>query len=347
MATLTRPLAKLTGVLFFVGVALCALMLEIGAWLPPLPQLSYTFPNESGYGTDIWLIDIQHRLSVRLTGHAASINNLVWSPDGEHLAYHVLNPGEHQLHIYTPRTGERAIFRSRPVFPSAPAWSPDSSRLALISDQDRGLFKLYIMDARTAQLTLLPTTGAPFDRTPVWSEAGDSVYFFSADEHMERGISRYDLRLGRAEVVRSYDERIGLLSPDLRRLMVIGDQSTFVIDDLSQAETSRETYSLIPHVFDTPVGWSPDGNSLMFNSSYTGTSQLYQLTLADGTIEPLAEAFTVANFAWSPDETFIALISIDTGQQTIYVINSDGNNLQQIVRSFRDLQVIAWRGGEK
>ncbi|MEQ8672643.1 MAG: hypothetical protein RLP44_19180 [Aggregatilineales bacterium] len=345
MATLTRPLIKLTGVLFIIGVALCLLMLDIGGRLPPLPQLSYTLPNESGYGTDIWLVDIQHRLHLRLTGHAASINNLVWSPDGEQLAYHVLNPGEHQLHIYTPSTGERVIFRSRPVFPSAPAWSPDSSRLALISDQDRGLFKLYIMDARTAQLTLLPTTGAPFDRAPVWSPDGGNIYFYSQDAQLQRGISRYDLRMGRAEVVRRYDERVSLLSPDVRRLMVIEDQSTYAVDDLTQAETSREAFSLNPHISDPPVSWSPDGNSLIFNSSYTGTSQLYRLTLADGIIHPLAEIFTVADFAWSPDGRTIAFMAVDVGQQNTYIIESDGYNLRQIVRALPHLQDIAWRGG--
>ncbi len=344
MATLNRTLVVFTFILCAVCFGLCLLAMNLGAQLPPTPQLTYTLPNESGYGTTIWLMDIDHRLPLRLTEHAAPLNNLVWSPDGAHIAYHVLNAAEHQLHIYTPATGARGIFRSRPVYPSAPTWSPDSRRLTLISDQDRGLFKLYIMDARTTNLTLIPTESGAFDRPPLWSPDGQSIYFFSLDNALQRGINRYDLRAGRESIVRSFDERNFAFSADASHLLFLADQSTLIVDDLTQPETTRRTYSLAPHITQNPLAWSPDGDSVIFVSLFSGTSQLYRLSLDDGTIHPFSAIRNALNPVWSADGSMLAFLSMDAVQASIYICDPDGNHVRRIAQlSLPDMPIITWR----
>lgn len=344
MATLNRTLIVFTLILCVVCFGLCLLAMSLGARMPPVPQLTYTLPNESGYGTTIWLFDIDHRLPLRLNEHAAPLNNLVWSPDGEHIAYHVLNNAEHQLHIYTPATGARGIFRSRPIYPSAPAWSPDSRRLTLISDQDRGLFKLYIMDARTTNLTLIPTDSGPFDRPPIWSPDGQSIYFSSVDRALQRGISRYDLSAGRESIVRTFDERNFAVTSDASHLLILSDHATLIVDDLTQPDTTRRAYSLVPHNTENSPAWSPDGNSVIFVSYFSGTSQLYLLSLIDGAIQPFTAIQNALNPVWSADGSTLAFLSMDAGQVSIYICNADGTHVRRIAQLLiPDPPNITWR----
>lgn len=67
-------------------------------------------------------------LVTRYTGHHASINTLVWSPDGSRIAS---GDGEGQVHIWQSRTGEQLLaYQAHQAEVSALAWSPEGQYLA-------------------------------------------------------------------------------------------------------------------------------------------------------------------------------------------------------------------------
>src|SRR6185436_20745319 len=72
------------------------------------------------------------------------------SPDGRLVAYQVQetnweeNAFENEIWIAVTRTGERFQLTNAKKSSSAPAWSPDSKRIAFISDRD-GKRQIYLI----------------------------------------------------------------------------------------------------------------------------------------------------------------------------------------------------------
>ena len=58
----------------------------------------------------------------------------------------------------------------------APAWSPDGTRIAFVSDRDGGFPELYLMNADGSGVTRL-TNNAFVDGNPSWAPDGSRLVF--------------------------------------------------------------------------------------------------------------------------------------------------------------------------
>jgi TolB protein len=101
-----------------------------------------------------------------------------WSPDGQWIAY--VSFENHLSAIYVQRvlTGQRTRVSMRAGINGAPAWSPDSRKLAITLSGDSGHPQIYILDLSDQHLTRI--TDAPAINTEAtWSPDGRSIYFTS------------------------------------------------------------------------------------------------------------------------------------------------------------------------
>ena len=153
------------------------------------------------------------------------------------------------------RTGERTL--SEQAY--EPAWSPDGSRLAVVSDRE-GTRKIYTVDAGGGDLVRL--SDGPNDDQPAWAPDGRGIAFQS--ERAGKPLILGDAARRDPEVAAQLSGNDGR---DIYFMQSDGSGIVRLTDDPS--------YSSDP-------AWSPDSNQLAFVSNRDGDFDLYAMK-ADGT----------------------------------------------------------------
>ena len=188
-----------------------------------------------------------------------------WSPDGQWIAY--VSFENHLSAVYVQRilTGQRTMVSMRAGINGAPAWSPDSRKLALTLSGDSGHPQIYVLDLSDQQLTRI--TDAPAINTEAaWAPDGQSVYFTS-DRAGEPQIYRIGITPGSPtqRITFTDDYNAGPhLSPDGKLLaMVTRDDSgnyRIAVQNLATGDFRVLTHGRL----DTSPSFAPNGATIMY-----------------------------------------------------------------------------------
>ncbi len=101
----------------------------------------------------------------------------VLSPDGRFLAY-VARPGEaktYGLYLLDLASGEERLLVRMDQDVVYPTWSPDGTRIAFISMQEKDNWDLFVVEVATARVQRL-TTDPALDVNPAWAADGTIVF---------------------------------------------------------------------------------------------------------------------------------------------------------------------------
>lgn len=102
-----------------------------------------------------------------------------WAPNSEDIAYVSFEWDRRPAIVrQNLRTGARERLTHFPGLNSAPAWSPDGKRLAMVLSKD-GSPEIYLMDLDTRRLTRVTTSNLSIDTEPAWMPDGKSLVFTS------------------------------------------------------------------------------------------------------------------------------------------------------------------------
>jgi len=246
---LTKLSLALVGLLVGVGTILLGGTMIVGyRWLPG-EQIAYVSYRE--LSPDIYIVDLAHDLSYNLTRN--------------------------------------------PAYDVAPAWSPDGEWLAFASDRDGGR-NIYVMDRVGRNLRRLTDQGGIYSQ-PRWSADGQRIIFISLNE-APNGIYSVNLDGTDFQNLLVSSDVSGALVLDLAidsgsmaqasspdgshtAFMSFRNQSWGIY--LTQDVSRRDARLLIAigYPAEAPV-WSPDGTHMAFIAQLGSTTDLYVISVDDG-----------------------------------------------------------------
>jgi dipeptidyl aminopeptidase/acylaminoacyl peptidase len=261
------------------------------------------------------------------------------SPDAKWIAYTVRetnwdeNAYETEIWLADARGGSPRQLTNGRKSSTAPAWAPDSRRLAFASDRDDKR-QIYVIDLRGGEAQKL-TSGEEGVSAFVWSPDGRSIAY-TANEPRTDSWKEREKKYGEFEIV-DRDHRL---------------QQLFVID-----VQSKRTRKLTAGAF--TVGrfeWSPDGREIAFDHRINGdpanggTADISVVTVAEGATRALVtQKGPDTNPVWSPDGRRIAFETAMANEQFFFTnrriatIAASGGPIENLTAAFDESpSIVRW-----
>jgi dipeptidyl aminopeptidase/acylaminoacyl peptidase len=261
------------------------------------------------------------------------------SPDGRWIAYTIRetnwedNSYDTQIWLADARGGAgRQLTRSKKSSQS-PEWSPDSSRLAFISDRT-DTRQVYLINPAGGEATAVTMTEDGVDAFE-WSPDGTRIAF-TAREPKSPELKDREKKYGEFQIV-EHDYRLSHLS--------IVDVGTRSVKSLTHGTFTVGSFA-----------WSPDGTRIAFDHkpnpspSSSAAEDISIVDVADGTVAPLVtQNGPDANPTWSPDGSQIAFNSAMANPDFYYtnsviaVVAARGGEPSAFTAAFdEDPSIVAW-----
>ena len=238
-----------------------------------------------------------------------------------------------------------------------PAWSPDGSRIAFVSEpkSDRFISQVHVMNADgSGGKRLTPPAKDYF--APSWAPDGERIAVYTLDEDEgEPGLLVIDAD-GAAKVMRLADSNMGMItqhqdtarsswSPDGKRIAFTARGDGFLEIRVVNTQEPGKTVALWQgqgNDYYSPA-WSPDGKRIAFVSRRDGNAEIYVID-ADGA-NPKRLTHNAAGDlwpCWSPDGAKIAFASQRYGNWEIYMMDADGANAVRLTDSPEEDTQPSW-----
>jgi len=262
---------------------------QLSGGLPGIAGTQIAFARGNANGSkEIWVMDYdganQHKLTslgtVSITPH--------WSPDASRIAFTCFQPvsgiTSAQICMYSFDTNKIVSFARFRGTNITPTWSPDGSQV-MFSSSMQGNPALYVADASGNRPKRLTFANNGADTSPAWNpKTGQSVAFVSDRAGTPQlylmnadgtNTQRIDLPDMGYVIDPAWSPNGQLLAFSWRRPS--GNYDLYIMDVASRQllEVTRDQGR------NERPAWAPDGRHLVFESTRTGTRQIWTM-LADG-----------------------------------------------------------------
>ena len=282
---------------------------RLSGGLPGIAQTQIAYVSAKSGNKEIWVMDydggnahdVTHLRSISLTPR--------WSPDASRIAFTCYAPGRNsvtsaQICIYSTASNRLISFPRFRGTNSSPAWSPDGQEIAFMSSQN-GNPDLYSINMDGSHLHRI-TFSVGVNTSPAWNPKTGKEIVFVSDRGGDGVPVLYQMNADGTNVAKIDLPDMGYVidpawSPNGQLIAFSwrrpsGNYDIYVMDivshqlvELTKDEGRNERPS-----------WAPDGRHLVFESTRTGTRQIWSM-LADGS-QPRQLTFTGENESpnWSP-----------------------------------------------
>ena len=304
---------------------------------------------------DIYLAPLEGGEPLRLTSSPKSESTPRFSPDGEWIAFLSSREGGHeQVFLISRRGGEAVKLTDYEADVSDLAWSPDSTRLALVvSDVDPDA-----PPEADGEDAAKPATKKPSEKPIVLRrlkfmsdgkgylrELRSHVYVFDVAQK-----TSFQLSSG------PFDDSQPAWSPDGERIAFVSNRS---LPDADRTQDS-DVYVVparageIPRAVPTGAGsdrspaWSPDGQWIAYvaggdpKDMWYGASHLALAHVAGGSPRPLTATLdrNVLSPRFAPDGRSVLFLLEDGGNQHLARVGLEGGAVERVVAGEREVQAF-------
>ena len=281
------------------------IIFRLGGGIQGIAESKIYFVSSRSGRKEIWAMDYDGANQHALT-HVGSISlSPRVSPDGSRIAFSSLTRTGWDILMYSVDVGRLVTFPRFGGTNLSPAWSPDGTKLAFSSSRS-GDPEIYVADQSGANLKRLTSFKGP-DVSPAWNRktgaqmawvSGRSglpqIYTMEADGTNPQRLTEEGYAVSPAWspngqfLVFSWIRHYGPGAP--------GAQDIYIMD-IASKQWVQLTHDGGRNDF--PY-WSPDGRHVIFQSSRSGSEQIWTM-LADGTNQrqlSFAGSNTQPNWSW-------------------------------------------------
>ena len=216
-----------------------------------------------------------------------------------------------------------------------PVYSPDGKSIVYASNQNGGVFDLFLFTPDGSKLTQL-TKNVGNVVSPTFSPDGKKILFANRTGDGPTSLWTVDSNGENADLLYTGPSTIVAVdwSPQ-------GDQIAFAmaVDKPDSYEiflmnpdgsNVRQLTRNLPGIGGS-VDWSPDGKSLLIYAGPPGDKNIFMINVAAETAAQLTNGGNNGSPVFSPDGQWIAFISLRNNDQAdIFIMHPDGSDVRQI-----------------
>jgi len=279
---------------------------RLSGGLPGIAQTQIAYVSTKSGNKEIWVMDYDGSNQHQLTHLKSIALTPRWSPDTSRIAFTCYVPyrgiTSPQICIYSVAADRLIAFPRYRGTNSSPAWSPDGAQIAFMSSQ-AGDPQIYVSDTDGGHLHKL-TFSAGVSTSPAWNPKTGKQIVFVSDRGGEpvlylansdgTNVEKLDMPDMGYVIDPSWSPNGQLLAFSWRRPS--GNFDMYIMDVVSRAlvELTRDAGR------NERPSWAPDGRHIVFESTRTGTRQIWTM-LADGS-QPKQLTYEGQNESpnWSP-----------------------------------------------
>jgi len=281
------------------------IIFRLGGGIPGIAESQIFFvSNRSGH-KEVWAMDYDGNNQRQIT-HLGSISlSPRISPDGSRLAFSSLTKTGWDILMYSMDLNRLVSFPRFGGTNLSPAWSADGTKLAFSSSRT-GDPEIYVVDQSGANLKRLTNSKLP-DVSPVWNpKTGAQIAWVSGRTDLPQ---IYTMESDGTNVQKMTDQGYAVSpawSPNGQFLLISwirhygpgapGAWDIYIMD-IASKQWVQLTHDGGRNDFPS---WSPDGRHVVFQSSRSGSEQIWTM-LADGTNQKqltFTGSNTQPNWSW-------------------------------------------------
>lgn len=237
--------------------------------------------SENRYDRELWLSRNGGEPFQLTNNPGNSSNSPKWSPDGNWIAFLSQRGEKNQLYVIRLAGGEAFQLTNVESEISGFEWSPNGKEIAFLQSEDKseeqkkkkekyGEFSIDDAEFSLAQLWKVPFDPSKLNRSPLPEQLKDSVYKKSLEPKLVLDSVTFSINNFK-------------WSPDGSKIAIEHQPdpliNTFFEADISIYDIPSKTLTTLVEnpSYDGLVGWSPDGKSILYQSSLEDTTSNYYL----------------------------------------------------------------------